>query len=177
MRLLPMWAWGLIVAAMLAVSSGAGWFARGVIADRDIAALQTEHALAVAFAARQAQAAEAAAREEEARRTAEVERIAREERKAQQARAAAAARARAAADSLRGAAQSAVDAIASEAASGAAAPERGAAVTGAGLVFADVLGSCGQRVAELAAWLDDARARGSACERAYESQRKVNHED
>jgi len=168
--MIPTWAPQLLAGlAVAAACFAGGWSAKAVIADRDIAALQAQHAQAVAAAAQLSQAMEAQARAEESRRAADIERIARAEREAQQARAAAAVRTRAAAVSLRDAARAATDALAAEAARDPGAAERGETTAGPGLVLADVLGALGERLADMAATADDARARGIACERAYDA--------
>lgn len=162
----------LAVALLAAAAAfGAGWALRDIGAERDAANVALKHSEALKQAAKNAVTAEREARAEQDRQAKALETIANEERQAQAARAAAADRARAAAAGLRAAARAATDALVSEAAARASAAERGEATAGAGLVLADrienVLGSCGARTAELAVLLDDARARGLACQRAY----------
>jgi cyclophilin family peptidyl-prolyl cis-trans isomerase len=97
--------------------------------------------------------------------------IANAERIAQQKRQAAAIRAAAAARSLRDVAKAATDAIVSSATKAPDTASRSEAIAGAGLVFADVLGSCGERLAAMAREADEARARGRVCEAAYDTMR------
>lgn len=158
---------GAVVVAA-ALGTGGAWYARGVVADRDLAQLGRQHAQAVAQAAGTAREAEAQARLEEQRRAAALQEIA-DEADAARARATADAdRARRAADSLRDAARAAA-ARCSAPADDPTAAEPGASAASPGLVLADVLGRADDRAGELAAALDASRAAGLACERAYDA--------
>lgn len=157
------------LAAVLA-GSAAGWSARRVIADRDIAELQAAQAQERERHADAALAAEAQARATEARRVEELGRIEHDAAKRTAAVQADAGRARAAADLLR-------QHVARLAASGGSAPgdpaaaPSGEAATGPGLVLAELFGRADDRAGELASWADAAHSAGLACERAYDAVR------
>lgn len=166
----------LILAALLqALVAGAGWMhLRAVKAD---AAAQIEGLQSVLAAEREAAAVEHAqaverARAEGDRRTAALQEIVDEATQTRDRAAADAAGARAALDRLRRAATAAAAATLAEACAGPADPavaESGPPAAGTGLVLSDVLGSAGSRVVDLGAALDQSRAAGLACERAYEA--------
>jgi len=155
-----------LLAALLGAASG--WSARGVVADRDLAEVRADHADQIEAANARTQAAErnaAAAVEQE---------VLRERERTAQAQARVAALAAARADAA-GAAQRLRDHIARLAAATAAEHPAAAlgseAVAGAGLVFADLYGSEADAADELGAALDEAIARGLACERSYDRVR------
>lgn len=167
----------LLVVAVALAGLGAGAYARGVIADRDLSTLRAQHAEEVAQAAQRGAEAERKARAEVDRQTKELEDIANAERIKEEARLAAAARATRAAGGVRSAAKAATDALVSSLAQSTPSTDGGAADRAALGMLADVLGSCGERVAELAAIADEARGRGLACQRAYDAVRSSNTDD
>ncbi len=159
-------------AVALAVAAGAalaGWTVRGWRADAAEADLRADHAQAVAAAhADAAEKVRLALLAERAVRT-EIEGIADEERKRGARLRADVAGLRAERDRLR-------DAIADAASQPSASDTAGAACGGStaaapGLVPGRLLDEGSEAIVELAAALADARARGLACERAYEVAR------
>jgi hypothetical protein len=153
---------------LVSLSAFGGWSARSVIADRDLAEVHADHAAQIEAANARTQAAErnaAAAVEQE---------VLRERERTAQAQARVAALAAARADAA-GAAQRLRDHIARLAAATAAEHPAAAlgseTVAGAGLVFADLYGSEADEADELGAALDEALARGLACERSYDRVR------
>lgn len=165
----------LIMVSACAVLFAAGWYHRDQSAAREIAELKAQHASAQMLASQLLQREEAKHRATEQALIQTIEEKANAERQAKKDRAAAAASARAAAVSLRAAARAATDAIVAAAAAAADPPaaERSHTATGPGLVLADVLGSCGERVAELAREADESRARGQLCEASYNAARSA----
>ncbi len=141
-----MWAVGI---AALALAFGAGYL-------RGSSSVKVEWRAATL-------AAEESKAQEESRRVVTLERIAHEARQEADARAAHAAAARAESRRLR----SQLANIAARAAP-TCRSEAGGDPVG---VLADVLGRADERAAALAAIADDARARGLACERAYDAVR------
>ncbi|MCU0957821.1 MAG: DUF2514 domain-containing protein [Hydrogenophaga sp.] len=159
----PTWIVGAAAAGLLvgALAGGAGaWWVRGQSADREVAELREEVAVAreaaVSDALRLRQAQERAVEkvQSDAERTA-----------------AAARRDAAAAADLAGRLRQHVIALAIATAADPPAAGPGPATGGTGLVFADVLGRAEARLRALAGYADQARISGLACERAYEAVR------
>ena len=149
---------------------GAGWLARGVIAERDMAEVKSLHAQERERHAQAAQQAEAKARLTEQARVAAIERIEHETFTRTQAIQADAAAARRSADSLR-------NHIARLAGSGSAPSDTAAApsseaATGPGLVLTELFSRTLDRTVELAEYADRARTAGLACEAAYATLRQ-----
>lgn len=144
----------LFVVGVVAFLTGAGWYARGVVAERDEAATVARMA-----AEREAQIA-AHMRETERRLAAQKEIADEAERKTRAARADAA-RAAVAAGSLR----THVAALAERAAT----CDPAAAGDGPADRLADVLGQCVERYGAVAAAADRAIVAGQQCQRAYDS--------
>ncbi len=160
---------GTAIAALLA-GSVAGWTARGVIADRNMAEVQALHAQERQRHADAARKAEADARAVEQARTAKLEAIQNEADKRTAALSRDADAARRSADSLRqhvarlaGSYQAASD-------SGVASSSE--ATAGPGLLLTDLFSRTLDRTVELAEYADRARTAGLACEQAYEAVRK-----
>jgi hypothetical protein len=159
---------GTALVAALAGTAG-GWLARGVIADRDIAELQSSIAQERQRHAQAAQEAEAKARQVEQARAASIERIERESFIRTEAIKADARRANDAALRLR-------DHVARIAASNHA-PGNSAATAdstptdSASDLLGIVLTRIDERAGELAAYADNARAAGIACVKSYEALR------
>jgi hypothetical protein len=151
----PWWAWAL--AALL------GW---GLMQGHRVKAAKAEYAAAQVKAEKER--AEAAARDrlETDRRTRAIMEASDAATIQARTNADAAARARAALDRVLLALPARP---ANAGAAGASAPGSSAPATNAGLVPADVLRRCGERVLGLAQYADAARTAGSACERAYDS--------
>lgn len=162
------------VAAALAVaiacgSLSAGYWLRGMRADRELAELRTQHASQLATQIDAALRASEEARREEARRAFAMEGVARDARtQAEQARRDAVAADDAARrlrdHAARLAAQCARPAAVHPAATVASPP-----AAGPGLVLADLRDRADQVAGELAAAVDRSRIAGLACERAYDS--------
>lgn len=158
------------VVAGLVLSMAGGYWLRGVSADRELGAIR------LAFQIERAQAVEAAlqaaelARKEEARRAYDHERIARDaSRDLAQARDAAAAATSTAGRLREHVARLAAQCAGSVPATDSGAPPRSASAAGPGLVLSDMLIRLETRGRELAAYADQARVAGAACERAYDA--------
>jgi hypothetical protein len=159
---------GTALAALLA-GSVAGWTARGVIADRAVAELQTLQAQERQRHADAARKAEADARAVEQQRVEKLAGIEHESAKRTRDLQIDAARANAAASSLR-------QHIARLAGGGEAPGDSGTAsvgeaTSGTGLVYANVFGQVIERSVQLAEFADRAHAAGLACEASYQALR------
>jgi hypothetical protein len=159
----PTWILGATAAGLLvgALAGGAGaWWVRGQSADRQVAELREEVAVAreaaVSDALRLRQAQERAVEkvQSDAERTA-----------------AAARRDAAAASDLAGRLRDHVIRLAIATAADPAPAGPGQATGGTSLVFSDVLGGAEARLRALAGYADQARVAGLTCERAYEAVR------
>lgn len=166
MKLIPVWVWWAIIAALLVGLLGQrAQVSNAKAAEQrvrvDLANLKTE-------AAQAAQRAEKAARDEESRRNAEQEKI-RHDAQTQVADAQRAARGAASdVDGLRK--QLARYVAAGRAASSNPAVAVGSSPTSGPLdLLADLFGRSVGRAKELAEYADDARIAGQACQRAYDS--------
>jgi hypothetical protein len=160
-----------IVALTSALISGlGGWLVRGNIADRDVAKLQATHAQERKQFSDAARLAEAKARATEQRRVTDLEAIQNEANKRTAALQADVVSARAAADSLRKHVAR-IAAARGGPASDSAASASSQTTAETGSLLSDVFVESIDRVVELAAYADAARAAGLACEQAYEAVR------
>lgn len=156
-----------------AAGAGAGYHLRDLSATKSMAVVQKQHAEALAKARDNALARERAARDEERALAASLM----ETVNATQDALAAARRdivARdAAADRLRNEFATRVANLASSVRETSPAPDSRAPAAGAGLVLTDVFGRTDARLRSCAAALDESRAAGQACERAYDAAVKA----
>ena len=173
---LPAWTSRLLlVLAVAGAGAMTGWAARGLVmapqlaqAAADLSAARADLADLRAAIAQEREAAAAAVLAEQERQTKALQEIARHERTIRALRRAAADDADRAAVELQHAAADRAAAPPSDE-QGPAAAGGGETARGTGLVFADVLGRCSARLAQLARWADEAHAAGLACQRSYDA--------
>lgn len=157
-----------ICAVVFVLGLGAGSFARGVKADRDMAAVELRVARAAAVAASQAQDKEAENRAVENRRQVSIQEKLDAANLDSIAKRADAARADAARRELLNA-YTAVASTLGRSAQDPQAPTSGSTAGGPGLVLADVFGWCGARLQSCAAALDESRTAGQLCQQTYDA--------
>jgi hypothetical protein len=159
-----------LIVALAALLVGAGWWGRGVVAQRDLATQAAAIAAERQAMATASQAASELARAAERAAEDRIHQIATEANDAIRS----AYQDAAAADRVAGQLRDHIARLAAQWAAGAAAedPESAAAgppAAGPGLVLAELFGRADDRAGELAAFADQAHAAGLACQRAYES--------
>ena len=159
-----------LIITLAALLAGAGWWARGIQAQRDAAQAAATQAQALRTLAEAATAASEQDRQAEQAAAGRIhEVITHAHAEAQAARRDAAAADRTAERLRQHLAR--LTAPASQAASDPAAAPGGPPAGGTGLVLAKLLGRADDRAGQLAAFADQAHIAGSACERAYDEVR------
>lgn len=161
-----------LLVALAVLLAGFGWWARGIVAQRDEAAHATQHAQAMRALADAATAASERARQAEQAAAGRIQEVATHAHAQQEAARRDAATADRTAEQLRRhVARLAAQCAGSAAPVDPAASAPGSPATGPGLVLADMLFRLEGRGRELAAYADQARAAGIACQRSYDALR------
>jgi hypothetical protein len=159
-----------LIITLAALLAGAGWWARGIVAQRDAAQAAAAQAQALRTLADAATAASEQARQAEQAAAGRINEVAIHAHAQTQA----ARRDAAAADAVAGRLRehlARLAATASPLASDPSAAPGGPPAAGTGLVLAKLLGRADDRAGELASHADQARIAGLACERAYDEVR------
>ena len=161
----------ILILAMAALLAGAGWWARGIQAERDSALAAATHSQAMRAMADAAATASEHARATERAASDRIATISTQAHDALQT----AHRDAAAADRVAGQLRQHIARLAAPAAGGAAGDSglaaAGPPAAGPGLVLADLFGRADDRAGELARFADQAHAAGLACERAFDAVR------